>query len=240
MPETVSRRDRVRAETTVEIKQTARKILIEQGHEAVTLRAIARDMGMTAPALYRYFGSHEDLLLNVCGDIFSELAGEIETAIDAAAATTDGDITAKVAAACRAFRHWALNHRPEFALLFGTPVPGLDVEKDDVAEECARRFAGTFFALFTELWRRRPFPVLRPEKIDPELRAELTRYQEGLGTDLPVGALLAFLRCWVRLYGIVSMEVFGHLRFALDDAEPIFEITLAEMARDLSLPYPPP
>ncbi len=84
MPETLSRRDRVRAETTVEIKQTARKILIEQGHEAVTLRAIARDMGMTAPALYRYFGSHEDLLQNVCGDIFGELADEIEAAIHAA------------------------------------------------------------------------------------------------------------------------------------------------------------
>jgi AcrR family transcriptional regulator len=166
-------------------------------------------MGMTAPALYRYFGSHEDLLLNVCGDIFSELAGEIEAAIDAAAATTDGDITAKVAAACRAFRHWALNHRPEFALLFGTPVPGLDVEKDDIAEECARRFAGTFFALFLELWQRRPFPVQPPEKIEPGLRAQLARYQEGLGTDLPLGALLTFLRCWVRLYGIVSMEVFG-------------------------------
>ena len=55
-----------------------------------------------------------------------------------------------------------------------------------------------------------------------------------------MGALLTFLRCWVRLYGIVSMEVFGHLHFALDDAEPIFEITLAEMARDLNLPYPPP
>ncbi len=96
-----------------------------------------------------------------------------------------------------------------------------------------------FFALFLELWQRRPFPVPPPEKIDPGLREQLARYQEGLGTDLPLGALLAFLRCWVRLYGIVSMEVFGHLHFALDDAEPIFEITLAEMARDLNLPYPP-
>lgn len=239
MPELLSRRDRVRAETAVEIKQTARKILVEQGNEAVTLRAIARDMGMTAPALYRYFGSHEDLLQNVCGDIFGELADEIEAAIYAAGAATDGDMTAKVAAACRAFRHWALNHRPEFGLLFGTPLPGVNVENDDFAEECARRFAGTFFALFLELWRKRPFPVPAPEKIAPGLRDQLARYRDGLGADLPLGALLAFLRCWVRLYGIVSMEVFGHLGFALDDAEPIFEITLAEMARSLNLDYPP-
>ena len=239
MPETLSRRDRVRAETTVEIKQTARKILIEQGHEAVTLRAIARDMGMTAPALYRYFGSHEDLLLNVCGDIFGELADKIEAAIHAAG-DAGGDITAKVAAACRAFRHWALNHRPEFALLFGTPVPGMDVEKDDIAEECARRFAGTFFALFAELWEKQPFPVPADEDLAPALREQLARYRDGLGaTGVPLGALLTFLRCWVRLYGMVALEVFGHLSFALDDPAPMFEYTLAELAGLVGLSYQP-
>ena len=240
MVEALSRRDRVRAETTMEIKQTARKILVDQGPEAVTLRAIARDMGMTAPALYRYFGSHEDLLQNVCGDIFGELADEIDAAIDGADTGPGGDMSPKVTAACRAFREWALGHRAEFGLLFGTPVPGVNVEADDFAEECARRFAGTFFALFLELWQKQPFPVPPPEKIDPGLREQLTRYRDGLGTDLPLGALLIFLRCWVRLYGIVSMEVFGHLGFALDDAEPMFEITLGELARLVNVTYPPP
>src|ERR1700720_1935995 len=96
----LSRRDRVRAETTAEIKQTARKILVEQGPEAVTLRAIAREMGMTAPALYRYFDSHEDLLTHVVADIFTELADEVHDAIEAAAAG-GGDMTQKLVAACR-------------------------------------------------------------------------------------------------------------------------------------------
>ena len=82
MVQMLSRRDRVRAETTAEIKQTARKILVEQGPEAVTLRAIAREMGMTAPALYRYFGSHEDLIQHVVGDIFNEIGAGVEAAID--------------------------------------------------------------------------------------------------------------------------------------------------------------
>jgi Tetracyclin repressor-like, C-terminal domain/Bacterial regulatory proteins, tetR family len=240
MVEALSRRDRVRAETTVEIKQTARKILVGQGPDGVTLRAIAREMGMTAPALYRYFGSHEDLLRNVCGDIFGEVADEIDAAIDAADSAAPGDLSAKVAAACRAFRQWALSHREEFALLFGTPVPGVNLEKDekeDFAEECARRFAYTFFALFLELWQKSPFPVPDDAKIDPGLREQLARYRDGIGTDLPLGALLVFLRCWVRLYGIVSMEVFGHLHFALDDAAPIFEITLSDLARMVGLDY---
>jgi AcrR family transcriptional regulator len=233
------RRDRVRAETTEEIKRTARRILVEQGPEAVTLRAIAREMGVTAPALYRYFDSHEELIRRVVGDIFGELADEIHAAIDSAGEASGG-MAGKMAAACRGFRQWALAHKAEFALLFGTPVPGVNVENDDFTEECARKFAGTFYALFLELWRKHPFPVTPPEEIDPGLREQLERYRDGIGADLPLGALLTFLRLWVRMYGIVSMEVFGHLGFALDDPAPMFEIALAEMATLLHLGYSPP
>jgi hypothetical protein len=236
----MSRRDRVRAATIEEIKQTARRLLVEEGPGDVSLRAIARDMGMTAPALYRYFGSHEDLLRSVVGDIFGELADEIHAAIASAAAASGGDPGYKVAEACRAFRRWALAHRPEFALVFGTPLPGVNVEDDDLTEACARRFAGNFFSLFLELWQTSPFPVPAPGEIDPGLREQLTRYRDGLGTDLPLGALLTFLRCWVRLYGIVSMEVFGHMSFALHDAEPMFEVMLAELAALVGLQYRPP
>jgi AcrR family transcriptional regulator len=234
----LSRRDRVRAETTEEIKQTARRILVDQGPEAVTLRAIARDMGVTAPALYRYFDSHEELIRRVVGDIFAELATEIHGAIDRAGTASGGDMAEKMVGACHGFRQWALDHKAEFALLFGTPVPGVNVEDDDFTEECARKFAGTFYALFLELWQKNPFPVPPPEKIDPGLREQLTRYRDGIGTDLPLGALFTFLRCWVLLYGIVSMEVFGHLGFALDDPAPMFEITLAELATLVGLEYP--
>ncbi|HTT52086.1 MAG TPA: TetR/AcrR family transcriptional regulator [Streptosporangiaceae bacterium] len=238
MTETLSRRDRVRAETTEEIKQTARKILVEQGPEAVTLRAIARDMGMTAPALYRYFGSHEDLIKHVIGDIFTEIGEGIQAAIDVASP----DMTAKMIAACREFRRWGLSHKAEFGLLFGTPLPTLEAlhADRDVVAECASRFSAVFFALFYELWRKHPFPVPADDDIDPGLREQLARYRDGLGVDLPLGAGLTFLRCWVRLYGMVSLEVFGHLHFALEDAEPMFEITLGELARLVGLEYPPP
>ena len=74
------------------------------------------------------------------------------------------------------------------------------------------------------------------------MRAQLARFRDklGLGTDLPVGAHLIFLRCWVLLYGAVSMEVFGHLGFALTDAAPIFELTLRDLARLVGLEYPFP
>ena len=119
-------------------------------------------------------------------------------------------LTVKMVAACREFRRWALNHQAEFGLLFGMPLPGLDDGRYDIADECALAFAGTFFTLFLELWRAAPFPVPPLEQVDPGLRDQLSRYRDALGTDIPVGAVLTFLRCWTVLYGAVSMEVFGH------------------------------
>jgi hypothetical protein len=143
-------------------------------------------------------------------------------------------------AACREFRRWALNHKDEFALLFGVPLPGLDDGRLDVAEECALDFTGTFYGLFIDLWHAAHFPVPSATEIDEGLRAQLSRFGATLRTDAPDGALLVFLRCWVLLYGAVSMEVFGHLGFALDDPATMFEYTLSDLARLVGLEYPLP
>jgi AcrR family transcriptional regulator len=263
-----SRRDRLRAATIEEIIGTARRLLVRSGPEAVSLRAIAREMGMTAPGLYRYFGSHEELIRHVIAGIFTELGEDIHRAIhtavspdgeavspDGEAVSPDGDspdgdspalatvaLTLKMVAACREFRRWALNHEAEFALLFGVPLPGIDDKRHDIADDCAMAFAGTFFTLFFELWQRAPFTVAAPQEIDAGLLAQLTRYRDalGVGTDLPVGAVLTFLRCWTLLYGAVSMEVFGHMSFALTDPAPMFEITLGDLAALVGLQYPLP
>jgi hypothetical protein len=113
----------------------------------------------------------------------------------------------------------------------------MDSVHDVVVDACAQKFSGTFLALFLELWQRQPFPVPADGQLDPGLRAQLARYRDGLGVDLPLGAGLVFLRCWVRLYGMVTLEVLGHLGFALDDAAPMFEYTLAELAGLVGLEY---
>ncbi|MCP9953985.1 TetR/AcrR family transcriptional regulator [Actinomadura madurae] len=111
----------MRAATVREISETARRILVEEGAEAVTLRAIAREMGMTAPALYRYFGSHGELLRHLVGDLFSELTGELHAAMKK---VPHDDMSLKVLTVSRRFRTWSLAHPREYALLFGAPVRG--------------------------------------------------------------------------------------------------------------------
>ena len=240
----LTRRDRMRAATMEEIAATARRLLVEQGPDSVSLRAIAREMGMTAPGLYRYYSSREELLRYVIATIFRELAADIRRAIDETGRLPGhGDpagLALKMVAACREFRRWALNHKDEFSLLFGVPLPGLDDGRFDIAEQCALEFAGTFYALFLALWTKTHFPVPADAEIDPSLRAQLARFRAVLRTEAPDGAILVFLRCWMLLYGAVSMEVFGHLGFALDDPAPMFELTLGDLARMVGLEYPPP
>jgi len=246
----LTRRDRLRTATMEEITTTARRLLVEQGPDAASLRAIAREMGMTAPGLYRYYSSREELLRHVVASMFRELAGDIRGAIEAADpkpasgfasdASRRTHLAMKLVAACREFRRWALNHKDEFALLFGVPVPGLDDGRFDIADQCALEFAGTFYVLFLELWNASLFPVPADADIDPVLRRQLTRFGEKLHADAPDGAILVFLRCWTLLYGAVSMEVFGHLGFALDDPAPMFELTLGDLAALVGLEYPLP
>lgn len=238
-----SRRDRVRAATSQEIIQTARRLLVEQGSAAISLRAIAREMGMTAPALYRYFDSHEELIQHVIADIFTELADYLKCAIEAAASSPDIAaelIAVRLIVACQAFRAWGLAHPPEFGMIFGSPLPGLDMVHDDPLAECGLRFGQIFVDLFAELWRLRPFAVPATDEIDPAIAAQLAHYRAMIGSDLPLGALQTFLRCWVLLYGTVSLEVFGHLRFALDDAAPMFELMLTDLAPMIGFEYPLP
>ena len=199
-PPAPTRRDRLRAATTEEITATARRLLVEQGPDAMSLRAIAREMGMTAPGLYRYYGSREELLRHVVASIFRELSGDLHRAIDEVARSTAGaavargdaapgevrrQLTLKIVAACREFRRWGLSHKDEFTLLFGVPLPGLDDGRFDVAEECALEFAATFYTLFFEVWNATHFPVPGPAEIDEGLRAQLRRFGTTLGTDAP-------------------------------------------------------
>ena len=231
METAITRRDRARVATSAEILTTARRLLIESGPGGVTLRAIAREMGMTAPGLYRYVDSHEDLMTGLITSLFDEATACLEAARDAAEAD---DVGGRMLAVCRAFRRWALANPAELALVFGSPIPGFSVPEEGPTEEAGRRFCGVFLGLFVELWQRQPFPVRAEADIDPGLRAALKAWNPA-DLNLPAGMLELFLRCWMRLYGAVTMEGFGQIAFAVEDAEPLFELELAELGQMLGV-----
>src|SRR5215212_79785 len=122
-----SARERVRAELTTEITDAARRQLAEVGAAALSLRAVAREVGMVSSAVYRYFPSRDDLLTRLIIDGYDDLGTAAETADDPAAAPRERWLSV-----CRAVRRWALAHPYEYALLYGSPVPGYQAPKDTV------------------------------------------------------------------------------------------------------------
>jgi AcrR family transcriptional regulator len=241
--EPLSRRDRVRADTVREIKETARRVLVDQGVDGLALRAVAREMGMTAPALYRYFTSREELVEHVVADLYAELVDELEAARDATDPATPG---AQLMTLSRRFRAWALAHHAEFNLLFGSPAESAATTaqqaKEGPAGAAARRFGETFGVLVAQIYLERGFPIPADDELDPAYQEQLRLWCDTLPVPLPLGVMHVFLSCWIRLYGTVCMEAFGHLRFAVDDAEPVFEAELRALGEVLGLSgdYRPP
>jgi len=217
----------------LEIKATARTLLVQDGPDALTVRAIAREMGLTPPALYRYFAGHEELVTAMCGDVLAEITAALEVSRDTVGR---GDPVGRLMATCRGFRGWALAHPREFQLTFASMVDKPPVGPGSGSTDEGIAFGAVFLGVFVEIWEHQPFPVPTDDQLPPALTAQLREFSARTGDRLPLGVLVAYLSGWVRLYGAVTIEVFGHLGFALADPEPMFEAMLADMRRALTTP----
>ncbi|MGH3171774.1 MAG: TetR/AcrR family transcriptional regulator, partial [Trebonia sp.] len=116
-------RERARAELTREIKEEAKRQLAASGANGLSLRAVARSLGMVSSALYRYFPSRDDLLTALIIDAYNSMGTAVEEAISSSADAGDS-ARGRWAAACRTVRNWATARPHEYALIYGSPVPG--------------------------------------------------------------------------------------------------------------------
>ncbi|WP_378737502.1 TetR/AcrR family transcriptional regulator [Nocardia brasiliensis] len=229
-----NRRDRVRQATMGEIRDTARRLLLENGAQAVTINAIAREMGMSGPALYRYYPRHEVLVQAITADFYDELTAAVAAARDTHSGAGE---SVRLLAMCRAMRAWAVAHPAEFGWLFATPSTTL--APDSLSYQSALGFEAVFRNEVAALWLRRPFAVPDLAALDPSLREQLTTYSRGIDGQLPPEAAHVFLKSWIRLYGLLCMEVLRQLDFAFSDLTPVFEEFLREFSADLGLDYTP-
>jgi AcrR family transcriptional regulator len=249
---TPTRRERQRAATYDEIVTVARRLLGRP--EPLSLRAIATEMGLTAPALYRYVDSYHELLMLVARAIFQDVISSMATARDRYG---EDDPAAQTLAACVAFRAWALRHPEEFGLIFtnaaitrpdGTSdIAGVDdtteASDTEVPIELSAQGGegfGEFFAdIFRRLWDRYRFPLLPDSDLEPSL-LQLLQEQRATGTlpcdfpGYPLGLSWVFLRCWARLYGTVTLEVFKHMDQGLITSGALFRAMLEDNGRDLA------
>ena len=217
-------RARVRAELTREITEVARAHLASHGAAALSLRAVARELGMASSAVYRYFPSRDDLLTALIIDAYNVLGSAAERA-EAAAGPDPLD---RWTAVCGATREWALAHPHEYALVYGSPVPGYAAPEATIGP--AGRVGLVLARIIVDgIADGAVDPATDGTGADAALAPGLAA---GLGLpDDPTGSLAArAIFAWTALFGLITFELFGHTNNVVTTPDTYFTATTTHLA----------
>jgi len=227
-------RARVRAELTEEIKQTARAHLASDGSAALSLRAVARELGMASSAIYRYFPSRELLLTALIIDAYNAVGAKVE---EAEAACDRHDFEKRWLTIGNAVRAWALENPHEYALIYGSPVPGYAAPDDTITP--ATRVTGVMMHLLADVVAaRKDSPLPSADAITPpipdRLRAEFEA-NDHLGRAVSPEMMAAGLAAWAEMFGVISFELFGHFHNVVAHRDDFFDHAMRATATRLFL-----
>ncbi|MEE1755331.1 TetR/AcrR family transcriptional regulator [Streptomyces sp. SP18CS02] len=220
-------RARARAEVTAAIKDEARRQLAAEGAAKLSLRAVARELGMVSSALYRYFPSRDELLTALIVDAYDTIGAAAEDAFSSAGAMTP---LARWTEVCAAVRRWALAHPHEYALIYGSPVPGYTAPRTTVGP--ASRVGLALIAVVREAHGAEG--VALPPLTDA-MGAEARRLAADIAPDLPPALAVAMVAAWSQLFGLISFEVFGQFNRLVEDRDAFFAQAADRLGRDVGL-----
>ncbi|GAA4024436.1 TetR/AcrR family transcriptional regulator [Arthrobacter methylotrophus] len=205
--QTIDSRERARAQTVADIIRLGREHLALHGAAALSLRAVARDLGVVSSAVYRYVESRDELLTLLLIDAYGELGDEVDAAVDALPAD---DYRGRFLALGLAVRQWALREPASYALLFGSPVPGYQAPAERTAQPGTRviyRMVGIFDAAHRA--GALAADVAPAVVVPPALAADFAAIRAELGVAVPDSTLARGVLVWTSVFGAVSFEVFG-------------------------------
>jgi AcrR family transcriptional regulator len=221
-------RARARAGMTAEIKRIAREHLAADGPN-LSLRAVARDLGVVSSAVYRYFDSRDALLTALIVEGYDSLATAVE---QAEAAVPRRDLAGRWTATGRSVRAWALGRPHEYALLYGSPVPGYAAPQDTI--EPAVRPVLALAAILRDGVERGVLTAA--DRLPRAVRADLERIGTFPGFEsIPAAVLARGMTAWAQLFGALSFELFGRLTNGVTDFDAYFDHQLKAMAGYLGL-----
>jgi AcrR family transcriptional regulator len=220
---------------TDEIKAVARRHLAIEGAN-LSMRAVARDLGMVSSAVYRYFPSRDDLLTALIIDAYDAVGDVAERAYADATGLDPADRFVAVAAAIRG---WALANPYEYALIYGSPVPGYKAPMDTVT--AAIRTTAVLAAILRDAVAAGFTGADAAVPVPEALRAELAR----LGADprfggVPEALFARGMAMWTSLFGTLSFELFGQFNNVIDDRDTYFDYQMRAAAAEAGLPVTGP
>ncbi len=233
MKASLTARERARAELTREIKEEARRQLAEVGAQGLSLRAVARELGMVSSALYRYFASRDELLTALIIDAYNALGEAAETAIASGAGPRQ-----RWAAACQAIRAWALAHPHEDALIDGSPVPGDRAPEATIGP--ATRVPLAFAGVLADAAAGGALPAGDGPPLDGPLAGQAAALAAALSASgapaVPPGTLVRAVIAWTQLFGMISFELFGQFVGSFEPADALFGHAVSQLAAFVGLP----
>jgi len=207
-------RARVRAEMTEEIKAVARRHLATDGAN-LSLRAVARDVGMASSAVYRYFASRDELLTALIIEAYDAVGAAAERAAESREDPFD-----RWLALSHAVREWALADPHQWALIYGSPVPGYQAPRDTVGPATRGTFVlGGILSDGVELGLLDASDETLPETV----RQDLSALRELAFPNVPEPLLARGMGAWVLIFGAVSFELFGQFDTVLNDRRAFFD-----------------
>ncbi|MFF0398863.1 TetR/AcrR family transcriptional regulator [Streptomyces sp. NPDC005248] len=225
-------RERARIEVTAAIKDEARKQLAADGAARLSLRAVARELGMVSSALYRYFPSRDELLTALIVDAYDAVGEAAEAADRASCAGPSASarhLARWTAVAC-AVRDWALAHPHEYGLIYGSPVPGYTAPQATVGP--ASRVGFVLIAIVGDAHRT---DGLALPPLAAELRGEAERMAADFAPGLPPAVVPPLVAAWSQLFGLISFEIFGQFNRLVEEREAFFRQAVGELARHVGL-----
>jgi AcrR family transcriptional regulator len=213
-------RDRARARTMSEIVRIGRQHLAIDGAAALSLRAVARDLGVVSSAVYRYVKSRDELLTLLLVDGYDELGDAVDAAV---AAVPADDFAARQAAIGRAVRSWGLAEPATYALLFGSPVPGYEAPAERTVWP-GTRVVRALVTVWAEAYAAGRLSPPTVEVTSAGLAAAFAGVREETGLAVPDGVIAAGVFGWAALFGCISFEIFGQYGAdGLGDPAALFE-----------------
>jgi AcrR family transcriptional regulator len=229
-------RERARAEITSEILDAGRRHLATDGATGISLRAIARDLGMASSAVYRYVASRDELLTKLIIDAYDSLGAAAEAS---EAAVDRADLPGRWTAICTTVRHWAITNPNEYALIYGSPVPGYVAPADTIGP--ASRVSILLVQLLLESVPSRPDPAVEAGA-DPGPERWVTALQpvrEAFPPQIRTDDIQTGLMVWSALFGEISFELFGQFHNVVGenpgDREAFFAECITRWATQLGL-----
>ena len=224
-------RERARAEITAEILAAARHQLATVGAPGLSLRAIAREMGMVSSAIYRYVASRDELLTMLIIESYDALGDAVEAAVR----RRSRHPAERFLAAGRAVRAWALAHPHEYALLYGSPVPGYHAPDATIGP--ASRTTIALVGIVADARRAGLLDASRALHVEVPnaLRRDLAAVRQAAGSDLDDTVIVAMIAAWTQLFGMVSFELFGQTRNVIEHHAALFDASVLAMARGIGL-----